>query len=51
METTGRSLLRRVYSLAFEARVARKRDVLDAWAAELRLIVGTAEENEQRLAA
>jgi integrase len=40
-----------VYSLAFEARVARKRDVLDAWAAELRLIVGTAEENEQRLAA
>jgi integrase len=40
-----------IYSLAFEARVARKRDVLDAWAAELRRIVGTAEENEQRLAA
>jgi integrase len=29
-----------VYSLAFEARVARKREVLDAWAAELRRIIG-----------
>jgi integrase len=42
---------RDVYSLAFEARVARKREVLDAWAAELRRIVGTPEETEQRLAA
>jgi len=40
-----------VYSLAFEARVARKRAVLDAWAAELRRIVSTAEETEQRLVA
>jgi integrase len=42
-----------VYSLAFEARVARKREVLDAWAAELRRIVGTAVEEveQQRLAA
>jgi hypothetical protein len=28
-----------VYSLAFEARVARKRAVLDAWAVELRRII------------
>jgi integrase len=28
-----------VYSLAFEARVARKREVLDAWAVELRRII------------
>jgi hypothetical protein len=40
-----------VYSLAFEARVARKREVLDAWAAELLRIGGMAEEPEQRLAA
>jgi hypothetical protein len=40
-----------VYSLAFEARVARKCKVLDAWAAELRRIVGVAEEAGQRLAA
>jgi integrase len=38
-----------VYSLAFEARVARKREVLDAWAIELRRIVGMPE--EQRLVA
>jgi len=38
---------REVYSLAFEARVARKREVLDAWAIELRRIVGTPEETAQ----
>ena len=42
----------KVYSLALEARVARKREVLDAWAAELRRIIGAAEEHPaQRLAA
>ena len=40
-----------VYSLAFEARVARKREVLDAWAIELRRMIGTPEQTEQRLAA
>ena len=28
-----------VYSLGFEARVARKREVLDAWSAKLREII------------
>jgi hypothetical protein len=28
-----------VYSLAFDARIARKREVLDAWAAKLREII------------
>jgi len=44
------------YNLAFEARVARKREVLDAWATELRRIVGANPEEaeqsqQQRLAA
>jgi integrase len=39
-----------VYSLAFDARIARKREVLDAWAVELRrIIAGPA--TELRLAA
>ena len=40
-----------VYSLAFEARVARKREVLDAWAAKLRRIIGEPAAAELRLAA
>jgi integrase len=44
---------REVYSLGFEARVARKREVLDAWAVELRWIIGepVEAEAEQRRAA
>jgi hypothetical protein len=41
----------RVYNKATRIRVAKKRDVLDAWAAELWRIIGTPEEIEQRLAA
>jgi transposase len=33
------------------ARVARRREVLDAWAIELRRIIGRPEETEQRLVA
>jgi integrase len=34
------SITRRVYNLATRARVAKKREVLDAWAIELRRIIG-----------
>jgi integrase len=40
-----------VYSLAFEARVARKREVLDAWAAKLREIIAGPAVTELPLAA
>ena len=41
----------KVYNKATSKRVKEKRKVLDAWAVELRRIVGTREETEQRLAA
>jgi hypothetical protein len=33
------AVTRKVYNLATRARVEKKREVLDAWAAELRLII------------
>jgi integrase len=45
------AVTRKVYNLATKARVAKKRKVLDAWAIELRRIISTALETEQRLAA
>jgi integrase len=41
----------KVYNKATSKRVKEKRKVLDAWAAELRRIIGTREEPEERLAA
>jgi hypothetical protein len=41
----------RVYNLATAARVARKRKVLDAWAVELRRIIGEPATTELRLVA
>ena len=34
------AVTRKVYNLATRARVAKKREVLDAWAVELRRIIG-----------
>jgi integrase len=50
------AITRKVYNLATRARVAKKREVLDAWAAELRRIIGEPVEvkpadDEMRLAA
>jgi integrase len=50
------AVTRKVYNLATRARVAKKREVLDAWAVELRRIigepaVGAVEQNALRLAA
>src|ERR1700730_11345153 len=50
------AVTRKVYNLATRARVAKKREVLDAWAIELRRIVGEpikaeSVDVEQRLAA
>jgi hypothetical protein len=42
------AVTRKVYNRATLVHVAKKREVLDAWAIELRRIIGTA---EQRLAA
>jgi integrase len=41
----------RVYNLATRARVERKRAILDAWAIELRRIIGESAATERRLAA
>jgi integrase len=49
------AITRRVYNLATRARVAKKREVLDAWATELRRIIGkpvnATEADQRRLAA
>jgi hypothetical protein len=42
---------RKVYNLATRARVAKKREVLDAWAVELRRIIGEPAAAEIPLAA
>ena len=41
----------KVYNKSTRIRVAKKREVLDAWAVELRRIVGKPEEAGQRVAA
>ena len=45
------AVTRKVYNLAARARVAKKRKVFDAWAIELRRIIGRPAETELRLAA
>src|SRR6266705_555409 len=45
------SVTRKVYNLATRIRVAKKREVLDAWAVELRRIIGEPAATERRLAA
>jgi hypothetical protein len=49
------AITRKVYNLATRARVAKKRAVLDAWAVELRRIIGepvkAIEDDQRRLAA
>jgi integrase len=45
------SVTRKVYNLATRIRVAKKREVLDAWAVELRRIIGEPVETELRLVA
>jgi integrase len=45
------TITRKVYNLATRARVAKKREVLDAWAVELRRIIGKPAETELRLVA
>jgi integrase len=45
------AITRKVYNLATRARVAKKREVLDAWAIELRRIIGEPAATERRLAA
>ena len=45
------AVTRKVYNLATRARVAKKREVLDAWAIELRRIIGEPAATERRLAA
>jgi integrase len=45
------AITNKIYNKATRKRVKEKRKVLDAWAVELRRIIGTAEETEQRLAA
>ena len=39
------AVTRKVYNLATRARVAKKREVLDAWAVELRRIIGKPADN------
>jgi hypothetical protein len=45
------AITKKVYNKATRKRVNEKRRVLDAWAVELRRIIGTTEGAEQRLAA
>jgi integrase len=45
------AVTRKVYNLATRARVAKKREVLDAWAVELRRIIGEPAETGLRLVA
>jgi hypothetical protein len=45
------AITNKVYNRATRVQVEKKRAVLDAWANELRRIIGTPEETERRLVA